>query len=103
MAVNHVSAHRYGCRKALGIYRIVATVLMLVLFAFLMIYESAVMKQRFFLTFSWWVSLWTLLFFGMSLINIKDYFSDKAPIASNDGAHPSLTWKMTTGFYSTAL
>lgn len=44
MTVNHVSAHRYGDRKALGIYRVVATVLMLILFVFLTIYESAVMK-----------------------------------------------------------
>ena len=88
MTVNHVSAHRYGDRRALGVYRIVATVLMIVLFVFLTIYEATVSKQRFFLTFSWWVSLWTLSFFGLTLLNAGAYFGEKAPSVNQDGSHP---------------
>ena len=79
MQVNHVSAHRYGDRQALGVYRIVATVLMVILFVFLTIYEISVNKHRFYLTYAWWVSAWTLAFFAISLTNIKAYFGEKPP------------------------
>ena len=93
MTVNHISAHRYGDRRALGVYRIVATVLMIVLFVFLTIYEATVSKSRFWLTFSWWVSLWTLSFFGMTLLHPSAYFGDKIPKVSEDGSHPFSQWK----------
>lgn len=98
MTVNHVSAHRYGDRQALGVYRIVATVLMFILFVFLTIYEIAVTKNRFYLTFAWWVSFDTLLFFSLTLINAKAYFGDKVPRAGmiEDGAHPFLEWKFVS-------
>ena len=38
MALNHVSPHKYGDQKALGIYRVVATCIMFVLFTFLTLY-----------------------------------------------------------------
>ena len=102
MTLNHVSPHKFGDRMALGIYRMVATFLMLVLFVFLTIYESAVNNKRVYFTFAWWVSLGTLLFFALSLISFKAYFSEKPPTAANiqDGAHPFYLWKVTTFFYS---
>jgi len=105
MSVNHVSAHRYGDRQALGIYRIVATVLMFILFVFLTIYEVAVNKNRFYLTFAWYVSAWTFGFFAISLTNMKAYFGEKAPVAGNDAnsTHPFSDWKTCTSYYSLAL
>ena len=38
MKLNHINAHKYGDRRALGVYRIVATCLMFVLFTFLTVY-----------------------------------------------------------------
>mmetsp|Transcript_28123 Transcript_28123/g.34849 ORF Transcript_28123/g.34849 Transcript_28123/m.34849 type:complete len:153 (+) Transcript_28123:230-688(+) len=105
MSVNHVSAHRYGDRQALGIYRIVATVLMFILFVFLTIYEVAVNKNRFYLTFAWYVSAWTFGFFAISLTNMKAYFGEKAPVAGNDAnsTHPFGLWKISTFFYTYAM
>ena len=98
MTVNHVSAHRYGDRQALGVYRIMATVLMLILFVFLTIYEMTVNKSRFYLTMAWWVSFDTLLFFSLSLLHVSAYFGDKVPRPGmiEDGAHPFLEWKFVT-------
>ena len=98
MTVNHLSAHRYGDRQALGVYRILATVLMLILFVFLTIYEVVVTKNRFYLTFAWWVSFDTLLFFSLSLLHVSAYFGDKVPKAGmvDDGTHPFLEWKFVT-------
>ena len=105
MQVNHVSAHRYGDRQALGVYRIVAAVIMVILFVFLTIYEISVNKHRFYLTYAWWVSLWTLAFFAISLTNIKAYFGEKLPAATvtEDTSHPFTVWKYTTFFYTYAM
>jgi len=63
MTVNHLSAHRYGDRKALGHYRITASILSIITFTFLTIYEIFFTTNRFYLTLSWWVSLDTVIFF----------------------------------------
>ena len=42
MAVNYISPHKFGDRKALGIYRIVATCFMFILFTFLTVYEALI-------------------------------------------------------------
>ena len=42
MAVNYISPHKYGDRKALGIYRVVATCFMFILFTFLTVYETMI-------------------------------------------------------------
>ena len=68
MAVNYVSPHKFGDRKALGIYRIVATCFMFILFSFLTVYEWLVQGNRIIFIMPWWVSLGTLIFFALSLI-----------------------------------
>ena len=42
MAVNYISPHKFGDRKALGIYRIVATCFMFILFTFRTVYEALI-------------------------------------------------------------
>ena len=88
-------AHKYGDRKALGIYRIVASCLMFVLFSFLTVYESVITGSRVYLTMPWWVSLGTWLFFVFSLINGQSYFNEKIAKVS-DGPHPFYLWKLCT-------
>ena len=105
MRVNHVNAHKYGDRKALGIYRIVAACAMLVIFIFLTLYEQYVTKNRFYFTFAWWVSLGTLIFFALSLVPSKDYFSEAAPDpkTAEDGLHPFFSWKVIASLQSFML
>ena len=74
-----MSAHKYGDRRALGSYRIVATCLMFVLFTFLTVYLSVEGTNRFYMCYAWWVSLGTFLFFSMSLVPLKAYFIEKNP------------------------
>lgn len=82
MVKNCVSPHKYGDKMALGVYRIVAFVLMLILFVFLTLYENIIARKRFYLTFVWYVSLGTLVFFGLSLVNYKAYFQDAEDASS---------------------
>ena len=79
MTVNHVCAHRYGDRKALGVYRVVATCISFVILAFLTVYEQWITKSRIYLSLAWWVSLGTLVFFALSLLSLHDYFREKVP------------------------
>ena len=74
MRINHVMAHRYGDRKALGIFRIIAVILMIGLLAFLTVYELLVTKTRPWFTMNWWVCIGTLFFFYISLIPAVYYF-----------------------------
>ena len=76
MALNHTSAHRYGDRKALGVFRIIAAVLTLSLFVFLTIYDLMVTSYRPWLMMNWWVCLVTFLFFAFSLVPAGNYFSE---------------------------
>ena len=105
MRVNYMSAHRLSDQKALGVYRVIATVLTFTLLVFQTIYEAAVNKHCFLLTFGWWVSLWTLLFLGLSLMSSSAYFGDKALHAnmSSDGTHPFYFWKIVTFIYMLAM
>ena len=95
MAVNHVSPHKFGDRKALGIFRIVATCFMFILFSFLTVYEWLIQGNRVVFVMAWWVSLGTFIFFALSLIPYKAYFSEKRPVIS-DGNHPFYLWKLLT-------
>ena len=102
MAVNHVSAHKYGDRKALGIYRMVSTFIMMCLFSFLTVYDVLITHNRFYFTLVWWVSLGTLLFFALSLVGVSAYMSDKPPNprTAEDGTHPFYLWKISLFVYS---
>ena len=95
MAVNYVSPHKFGDRKALGLFRIEATFLMSILFSFLTLYEWLIQGNRFLLIMAWWVSLGTLLYFALSLVPYHAYFSDKRTVCS-DGPHPFYLWKLVT-------
>ena len=101
MSVNHLMAHKHGDRKALGIYRIVASCLMFIVFCFLTVYESVITGSRVYMTFAWWVSLGTWLFFTASLINGQSYFNEK--VKGVDGPHPFYDWKIVTNLYSFVL
>lgn len=79
MSLNHVSPNRFGDRKALGIFRIIAAVLLLGLTIWLTIYDVLVAKTRPMLTFNWWVCIGTLLFFLISLLPFKYYFKEEEP------------------------
>ena len=105
MAVNHVSAHKYGDRKALGIYRMVSTFIMMCLFSFLTVYDVLITHNRFYFTLVWWVSLGTLLFFALSLVGVSAYMSDKPPNprTAEDGTHPFYDWKVVTIVFSLSL
>ena len=96
MTVNHVSPHKFGDRKGLGVYRIVAAIFMYVLFTFLTVYEQIISHSRFYFTLAWWVSLGTFLFFALSLLPWKAYFGEKRPDAktASDGPHPFFDWKI---------
>ena len=98
MRVNHVSAHRYGERKALGVFRVIATIVMASLTAFLTVYEVMISSQRPWLTMVWWVSLGTTLFFLMTLTSFGEYFTDKAPDPRRavDGSSPFYSWKVVS-------
>ena len=77
MALNHVSPHKYGEKKALGIFRVTAACFLFFLFIFLTVYLSTMSRQRPYLTMVWWVFLGTLSFFIASLIEYKAYFGKK--------------------------
>lgn len=98
MAVNHVSPHKFGDRKALGVFRIVAAIIMVALFCFLTVYEAIIAKNRYYLSMRWWVCLGTALFFALSLIPYKFYFNDMRPDSRTikDGSHPFYDWKIIT-------
>ena len=102
MAVNHVSSHKYGDRKALGLYRMCATFVMLVLFSFLTVYDVLITKERFYFTLTWWVSLGTLLFFTLSMVGVEAYMGAKPPNPrlAEDGSHPFYLWKISLFVYS---
>jgi len=101
MRLNHVSAHRYGDRKALGIFRIIAVALMLGLTGFLTVYEILVTKSRPWFTMNWWVCVGTLFFFAVSLIPAKYYFQaiEPDPRKAPDGSNPFYSWKFTALVY----
>ena len=102
MRLNHVSAHKYGDRRALGVYRIVAACLMFVLFTFLTVYLSVEGSNRFYMCYAWWVSLGTFTFFGLSLVSLKAYFVENASdeeMDQSDGTHPFYLWKLVTFMY----
>ena len=77
MRLNHVSAHHYGDRRALGMFRVIATFIMLTLTAFLTIYEILVNLSRPWLTLNFWVCVGTLIYFLLTLIDYEHYFSAK--------------------------
>ena len=105
MAVNHVSPHKYGDRKALGLYRMFATFVMMVLFSFLTVYDVLITHNRFYFTLTWWVSLGTLLFFALSLVGYQAYMGDKPinPRTAEDGSHPFYDWKIVAIAFSLAM
>ncbi len=105
MAVNHVSPHKYGDRKALGLYRMCATFIMLVLFSFLTVYDVLITKERFYFTLTWWVSLGTLLFFTLSMVGYEAYMGAKPPNPrqAEDGSHPFYNWKIVAIAFSLSL
>lgn len=102
MRVNHVMTHRYGERKALGVYRVIAAILMTTMTAFLTVYEVTVSESRPWLTMVWWVSLGTTIFFMITLTSFADYFSDKVPDPKRalDGASPFYSWKVSSFLFS---
>ena len=106
MALNHVSPHKYGNKKALGIYRGIATCFMFILFSFLTVYETLVSHNRVYFTLAWWVSLSTLLFFALSIIDYHAYFfstTAKTTIHVSDGSNPFYQWKVITFVNSVCL
>ena len=105
MTVNHVSPHKFGDRKGLGVYRIVAAIFMYVLFTFLTVYEQIISHTRFYFTLAWWVSLGTFLYFGLSLFPYKAYFGEKRPDAktASDGPHPFFLWKISAFVHGMVL
>ena len=104
MVLNCITPHKYGDKRALGVFRIVAFCLMFVLFTFLTVYESLINKNRVYLTFAWYVSLGTLAFFSLSLIFYATYFKDEGQakekkdteVIVHDGPHPFYSWKVIT-------
>ena len=95
MRLNHTSAHKYGDRKALGIFRIIAAVATLSLFVFLTIYDLLATNYRPWYMFNWWVCLLTFFFFAISLVPAGNYFSEKEPnpMTAADGPTPFYSWK----------
>ena len=98
MSVNHVSPHKYGDRKALGVFRVVSACFSFTLFSFLTAYESQILKNRCYLTMPWWISLGTCIYFVLSIVHYKHYFDEKGPIVqtASDGSHPFYLWKFNT-------
>ena len=75
MRLNHVQAHRYGDRKALGMFRIIATFIMLTLLAFSTVYDLLINLARPWLSLNFWVCLGTFVYFLLTLIDYQHYFS----------------------------
>ena len=102
MAMNHVRPHKFVERRGLGVYRIFASATMFTLLVFLTVYETMMTKTRVYLTFVWWVSLLTWLFFAMASTNWRAYFGEtKQELLSkseedSDGSHPFYDWKLIT-------
>ena len=98
MRLNHVQAHRYGDRKALGLFRIIATFIMLTLTAFLTIYDMLVNLARPWLSMNFWVCVATFLYFLLTLIDYEHYFTSKKldPRIAADGSNPFYLWKQVT-------
>ena len=100
MSLNHVSSNGFGDRKALGIFRIIATAIMLAITIWLTIYDALVTKTRPMLAFNWWVCIGTFLFFVISLIPVRYYFQEEGPDRSKfyflDGSNPFHLWKIMT-------
>ena len=98
MRLNHVQAHRYGDRKALGMFRVIATFIMLTLTAFLSIYDILINLARPWLTMNFWVCFGTFVYFLMTLIDYQYYFMAKQPDprSAADGSNPFYLWKQIT-------
>ena len=98
MALNHVSPHRYGDKRALGIYRVMASLFMLILFIFLTVYMTLITLNRAYFTLAWWVSLGTFLFFASTLIDHKAYsgLDNVDEMKARDSPDPFELWKITT-------
>lgn len=103
MAQNHVRPHKFVQRRALGLYRLAACLIMFSLLVFLTLYETMRGKARFYLTFAWWVCLFTWAFFAMANTHYKAYFAANEKAAygetlGQDAGHPFCDWKLITHF-----